>query len=25
VIGRHKRRLLAEDEGEEEVLHGHQP
>jgi hypothetical protein len=26
VIGRHKRRLLAEeDDGEEEVLHGHQP
>jgi hypothetical protein len=26
VIGRHKRRLLAEeDEGEEEVLHGHKP
>ena len=26
VIGRHKRRLLAEDEDEErEVLHGHEP
>jgi hypothetical protein len=25
VIGRHKRRLLAEDEDEQEVLHGHEP
>jgi hypothetical protein len=25
VIGRHKRRLLAEDEEEEEVMHGHEP
>lgn len=25
VIGRHKRRLLAEDEEEQEALHGHEP